>query len=360
MLKLIFRTSFVFFFFISSLTLEAAEKIRSYEVNVNPMRMNQIALNFEVVKKLSNGFEVYVKEADVEIFLRLAPQAKLLLKNIQSEYKSVENDKLLEVAKYRKFEDVERDLQAFVSKYKDLATLETYGLSGEGRKLYALKISTSKNENIPLKNKPQVMITAATHGDELITVEVLFSLLNELLEGYGKDSRLSKILEGRDLYFIPVVSPDSFEARERYVLGVDPNRSFPWPLNENNKSVDCIQSLMKFTNAHQFMGSLDLHAYGKLVMFPWAYKSTPPEDKDEVLMKDLVQSMARENKYKAGQISTTIYVAKGSSADYFYWKKQTQAIAVELSNQKVPAYNTIPKVVDEAREMVWTFLEHFN
>ena len=360
MVKHIFITSFVFLSLISSYSLKAAEKIRSYEVNVNPMKMNQIADSFEVVKKLSNGFEVYVKEQDVEAFLKLAPQAKLLLQNIQSEYKSSENEKLLEVSKYRKFEDVERDLQTIVSKYKDLATLESYGLSGQGRKLYALKISTSKRENNNSKIKPQLLITAATHGDELITVEVLFSLLNELLEGYGKDSRLSKILEGRDLYFIPVVSPDSFEARERYVLGVDPNRSFPWPLNINNKSVDCILSLMNFTNAHQFNGSLDLHAYGKLVMFPWAYKSTPPDSKDEVLMKDLVLSMARENQYKAGQISTTIYVAKGSSADYFYWMKQTQAIAVELSNQKVPSYNTIPKVVDEAREMVWTFLEHFN
>ena len=351
-------TSFVFLSLISSYSLNAAERIRSYEVNVNPMRMNQIADHFEVVKKLSKGFEVYVKEQDVETFLKLAPQAKLLLQNIQSEYKSLENEKQLEVGKYRKFEDVEQDLQTIVSKYKDLATLESYGLSGEGRKLYALKISTSKKDN--QKNKPQVMITAATHGDELITVEVLFSLLNELLEGYGKDSRLSKILDGRDIYIIPVVSPDSFEARERYVAGVDPNRSFPWPLNVNNKSVDCILSLMNFTNAHQFSGSLDLHAYGKLVMFPWAYKSTPPEAKDEILMKDLVSSMARENQYKAGQISTTIYVAKGSSADYFYWMKQTQAIAVELSNQKIPAYKTIPKVVDEAREMVWTFLEHFN
>jgi predicted deacylase len=322
--------------------------------------MNQIADRFEVVKKLdlNRGYEVYVKEEDVLAFLDLAPNAKLILSNIQSTFKSDKNEKQLEVAKYRKFEDVETDLLALVAKYKDLASLESYGVSSQGRKLYALKIKTPQKEGS--KNLPQVMVTAATHGDELITVEVLFSLINELLAGYGKDTRLTKILEGRELYFIPVVSPDSFEARERYVAGIDPNRSFPWPENANNRPADCILSLMNFTNAHQFAGSLDLHAYGKLVMFPWAYKSTPPESSDAVVMEDLVQRMAKENQYKAGQISTTIYVAKGSSADYFYWKKKTQAIAVELTNQKVPAFKTIPKIVNEAREMVWTFLEHFN
>jgi hypothetical protein len=95
-------------------------------------------------------------------------------------------------------------------------------------------------------------------------------------------------------------------------------------------------------------------------MYPWGYTKTPPESKDEVIMSDLVQTMARQNQYKAGQISTTIYIAKGSSADYFYWKKNTQAIAVELANQKVPPYGKIPSIVNEAREMIWTFLEHFN
>lgn len=343
------------FLYLAIFNLYAAEQIRSYEVSVNPMRMNQIAESFEVVKKKGSSYEVYVKEEDLAKFLSLAPHAKLLLKNIQAEYKSQDFISQLNLSKYRTFSDVERDLGLLAEKYKDLATLETYGKTKEGRKLYALKVSTSKSQN-----KPQLMITAATHGDELITVEVLFALMNELLAGYGQDSRLTKMLDGRDLFFIPVVSPDSFEARERYVQGIDPNRSFPWPLNTANKPLDCIQALMDFSQAHNFSGSLDLHAYGKLVMFPWGHTKNAPSAKDEVLFKDLVSSMARENQYTAGQISTTIYVAKGSSADYFYWQKNTQAIAAELGNQKVPPFNNIPKIVTEAREMMWTFFEHFN
>lgn len=327
----------------------AAEKIRSYQVSVNPLKMNKIAKQFEVVQKLEKGFEVYVLEERVAEFLKLAPNAVLLQQNIHSETA----DKAIPV--YRNYTQVENDLKAFATDYKDLATLETYGTTKQGRKLYALKLSTGG------ENKPRLMITAATHGDELITTEVLFNLTGELLKGYKVDARLTKMLEGRDIYMIPVVSPDSFEARQRYVQSMDPNRSYPWPEDPNNKTVDVIQSMMDFTNKMKFTGSLDLHAYGKLVMYPWGYtRKAPTNAADVVTFKDLVVSMAKDNQYKAGQISTTIYVAEGSSADYFYWKTGTKALAAEIGKEKIPHWDKIPAITTEAREMVWTFLEYFN
>lgn len=334
---------------LANVALAAPEIIRSYQVNVNPLKMNKIARQFEVVQKLEKGFEVYVLEEKVEEFLKLAPDAVLLQKNIHSE----NADKAIPV--YRNFTQVENDLKTFANTYKNLATLETYGVSKEGRKLYALKLSTGG------ENKPRLMVTAATHGDELITTEVLFNLTGELLKGYGNDSRLTKILNGRDIYIIPVVSPDSFEARQRYVQSMDPNRAYPWPDDPNNKTVDVIQSMMDFTNKMKFTGSLDLHAYGRLVMYPWGYtRKAPTNAADVVTFKDLVTSMAKDNQYKAGQISTTIYVAEGSSADYFYWKTGTKALAAEIGKEKIPHWDKIPAMTTEAREMVWTFLEYFN
>ena len=334
--------------FILALNVFSAETLRSYQVSVNPLKMNKIAAIFEVLKKLSKGFEVYVQEERVAEFLRLAPQAKLLEKKVNdfSETKGLNQ--------YRKFSDVEVDLKKIAETYPQLATLQTYGVSKQGRNLYALKLSTEG------ENKPRLMVTAATHGDELITTEVLFALTQELLAGFGKEERLTKILNDRDIFIIPVVSPDSFEARERYVQGKDPNRSYPWPERPENPSVDVIQAMMNFTNSMKFTGSLDLHAYGRLVMYPWGYTRKAPPANDVTGFKDIVQTMAKDNQYEAGQISTTIYVAAGSSADYFYWKTGTRAIAAELGRDKVPAFSKIPTVVNESREMVWSFLEYFN
>ena len=349
MLKLILS----FFILLSVVPAFATEEIRSYSVFTDSvLNMNLIAERFEVVKRLSKGFEVYVKENDVNSFLKINSGAKLLQKNIHTQ---IFDDKNTNLNKYRKFFQVEADLKNLVIQYKNLATLETYGVSKEGRNLYSLKISTGESER-----KTKVMITAATHGDELITTEVLFTLTNELLAGNEKDPRLAKILKSHDIYIIPTVSPDSFEARERYVDGKDPNRSFPWPENVNNGGVDCINALMAYTDKIKFAGSLDLHAYGRLVMYPWGYTTKAPDAGDEVIFHDLVIAMARDNQYQAGQISTTIYVAKGSSADYFYWKSKTKAFAAELGDQKIPDFGKIPSIVNEAREMVWTFLENIN
>ncbi|MBC7711832.1 MAG: succinylglutamate desuccinylase/aspartoacylase family protein [Rhizobacter sp.] len=335
-----------------STTIFAAEKIRSYQVSENPLKMDKIARQFEVVQKLTHGFEVYVLEEDVEAFLKIAPHAVLLEKNVhENELQNLEKS----ATQYRDFAKVESDLKTIAATYPKLTSLDTYGVSKEGRTLYSLKVSTGG------ENKPKLMVTAATHGDELITTEVLFSLTNELLAGYGKDSRLTKILDSRDIYIIPVVSPDSFEARERYVQRQDPNRSYPWPENPTNKTVDVIEAMMNYTNKMKFTGSLDLHAYGRLVMYPWGYtKKAPVNTADVGGFKDIVQSMAKDNQYTAGQISTTIYVAEGSSADYFYWKTGTKAIAVEIGREKIPSYNKIPSIVNESREMMWTFLEYFN
>ena len=328
----------------------ASDAIRSYQVIVNPIKMMKIANQYEVVKRLKDGFEVYVPEESVKHFLTLVPDAALLEKNIHAKF---ERDI---VKNYKKFSDVEQDLNNFANTYKQMATLTDYGVSKSGKKLYALKVDTKVNPS----NKPEIMITAATHGDELITVEVLISLMDEMLSQYGKNERITKILDNRVIYFIPVVSPDSFESRSRYVEGVDPNRSYPWPENQTNKPVNVIQSLMNFTNSHKLAGYLDLHAYGQLVMYPWAYTEAAPASSDVVVMNDLVNDMAKENKYTAGQISTTIYIAKGSSADYYYWKNKTRAIAVEIGTDKVPSYSKIPAVIKESREMIFRFIENFN
>ncbi len=333
-----------------SYSLFASDSIRSYQVNTTSIKMLEIANKFEVVKKLNLGFEVYVKETSVNEFLKIVPNAKLLERNIHAifEEKSSQN--------YKKFNDVERDLLGLETNYKEITKLITYGQSANGKKLYALKLDTLVNQG----KKPEIMITSATHGDELITVEVLISLMNELLSQYGKDNRITKMLDGRVIYFIPVVSPDSFEMRSRYVEGEDPNRAYPWPEKPKNGNVGVINSLIEFTNNHQFIGSLDIHAYGKLIMYPWGYTTTAPNGTDASIMQNLVQDMAHDNQYAAGQISTTIYIAKGSSADYYYWKKKTRAIAVEIGNEKVPKYSKIPNVVNESREMIFKFIESFN
>jgi hypothetical protein len=309
--------------------------------------MDVVAEEFEIVKKLADGFEIYVPDSKEKRFLQLAPKAELI---------PTTHLKSLDLAGYRTITSVEAELKQLVIQYPALAKLESYGKTGSGHTLYALKIS----DNVQVdEDEPELMITAATHGDEIITVEVEMELILQLLQNYEKDPRLTKMINEKELYFIPVVNPQGYSRKDRYANNTDPNRDYPYPGNESKKSVDCIDSIMKFVQSRNFKGSIDLHAYGKLIMFPWAYTKNSPPKEDEVNFEYLTNSMAEINKYEAGQISKIIYVAKGSSADYYYWKHKTLALGIELSTSKAPPYGAVPKVVEESKEMIWRFIEHF-
>ena len=83
--------------------------------------------------------------------------------------------------------------------YPGLAKVIKYGKSNKGRELLALKIS----DNVATDEaEPKVLLTAATHGDELITVEVLMELTKQILAGYKSDLKFTDMVNTKELYII--------------------------------------------------------------------------------------------------------------------------------------------------------------
>jgi murein tripeptide amidase MpaA len=332
-------------------TARAHEVLQSFLVDSKNQNLTQISQHFEIKQKKNKFYEVYVLKEKVDEFLKLAPHAKLLSEDINSELRNKNLDG------YHKYHEVKSLYQKFVKDYPSIVSLEKYGESRKGNELFSLKISDNVTKS---ENEPKLLITSATHGDELITVEVQIRLVKELLEKAQTDTRIQNMISNYELYFIPVVNPDGFLRRNRYAGRTDPNRDYAWPERPNKQTKSlCIQNLISFFDKHQFVGSLDIHASGKMVMFPWAYTRESIQASDFNFMDQLTQKMASHNQYKHGPISKVIYVAKGSSADYYYWKYKTVAIAVELTTSKAPRSTRIAGVVDESREMLWTFIESF-
>lgn len=330
----------------------AEEVIQSFKVNKANPNIQKIADLFEVKDQLKESFLVYVLKEKVSQFKTLAPKATIVSLDINADIK----DKNLQG--YHKFDEVKELYYEFAKNHSDVAKIEVFGQSAKGHELFALKVSDNVHAD---ENEPRLMITSATHGDELITVEVQLRLVNELLEGASTNPRLKRMIDDHELYFIPVVNPDGFTRRSRYSRGrVDPNRDYPRPDKPNRVSkVTCIKHLINFYHKYDFKGSMDIHASGKMVMFPWGYTKEEISSADFNFMSKLTQEMAKENKYRHGPISKVIYVAKGSSADYYYWKNGGIALAIELTTSKAPSAKRIPAVVDEAREMTWKFIESF-
>ena len=67
--------------------------------------------------------------------------------------------------------------------------------------------------------------------------------------------------------------------------------------------------------------------------------------------------MAEANRYTYGPIADVIYLAPGSSADYYYWKKGSLSLGIEMGQDKVPSPSEFPAYFESQEESTWRFLE---
>ena len=305
--------------------------------------MARVAARFEVLKRTEEGYEILVPSEQAG---ELPAEAKLLVADIREESSRADR------AGYHTIQTVESEHKQIATDHADLASLETYGFSEEGRPLYVLTLNGTGGES-----KPALLFTGATHGNELISTEVIFGQISALLAGYRKDSRLTALVDNHTLHFIPVVNADGYSRRERYANGVDPNRDYPYPDEPARRSNAAIQAIMSFVGAHAIKGSIDYHSYGELVMYPWAYTSGAVPDRAK--FEALTAKMAQATGYRHGQISRILYDAPGSSADYYYWKYGTVGVAVEIGNAFAPPTSQIAGFVREQLEPTWQFIENF-
>jgi len=316
-------------------------------------QLQAITEKYEIHREENGSYEVIVPANEFKDFLNLAPEAELIDWDIKSIFRRLDESEPGWREQYHKFNQVEAILQEYEKNFPNLVHLEVYGKSAQGRPLYALRLSAAPGA------APEIMLTAATHGDELITVEVLLAITEKLIKGYGTDPKINRILSSHTLYILPVINPDGFVSQDRYDNGRDPNRSYPWPQNPGAEPTPSIKAVMKFFQDHHFVGSIDFHASGKLLMYPWAYTEDEAETEKLQWFRTTTQAMAKLNGYRAGQISRILYAAPGSSADYYHWKNQTFALGIEMASSKVPSPSQIPNVIKENVESTLLFLEYF-
>jgi len=315
--------------------------------------MRKIASLFEVEHRHGAGYEIIVPAHRAAELLALAPEARLLEHDINAKYDRLNGDWM---KGYHDFTSVESHLRRIVAEHPEIATLEEYGKSKEGRPLFVLKLSDNVAQD---ETESEVMMTSSTHGDELISVEVLFGILDALVAGYGNDTRITRMIDEHELFFIPVVNPDGYTRKSRYANGVDPNRDYPWPNDPSKSPNECIKAVMSFFQGRDIKGSIDYHASGGMVMYPWAYTSQSVPSIDERKFASLTAKMAATNGYQHGQIPDLLYTAQGSSADYYYWKKASISLGLEIGDSKIPSSSSIPRYVKENLEAAFLFIEAF-
>lgn len=261
-------------------------------------------------------------------------------------------------ARYHSFEEVEAFVELIAERNPGHVALDTYGESDAGRALYVIKFSDDVDTDDP--DEPDLLLNYSIHGDEIITVEAALWLMHALAESYGRDPRVTALVDSHEIYVAPVVSPDSFVARRRRVDGVDPNRNFPWDDDPNRTSIGIITAARDLYTSRDFAGTLDYHAFGQLILLPFGGSFDTPANFDDI--EAVGRRLGEVADYRVDPISTIFGTTQnGGSVDYYHWKGggDTINIGIELTTSKSPPASRIPEVSETAVEIALRFVESF-
>uniref|UniRef100_A0A8C1YYD4 Carboxypeptidase D, b n=1 Tax=Cyprinus carpio TaxID=7962 RepID=A0A8C1YYD4_CYPCA len=110
---------------------------------------------------------------------------------------------------YYNYADMTNRLQRFSQKYAHICSLVSIGQSVEGRELWVTRITTSPTADVP--GKPRFKYVGNIHGDEALSRQLLVYLIEYLLTQYGRDVRVTELVNRTDIYIMASMNPDGFE-----------------------------------------------------------------------------------------------------------------------------------------------------
>ncbi|XP_040327898.1 carboxypeptidase A2 isoform X1 [Herpailurus yagouaroundi] len=291
---------------------------------------------------------------------------------------------------YHTLEEISQAMDNIVAEHPGLVSKVNIGHSFEKRPMTVLKFSTGGD-------KPAIWLDAGIHAREWVTQATALWTANKIASGYGNDVSITSILDMMDIFLLPVTNPDGYvfsqtknrmwrKNRSRIpgsrCVGVDLNRNwdagFGGPGASQNPCSDSyrgpqatceveVKSIVNFIQSHgRIKAFITLHSYSQLLMFPFGYTCTKPDNFDE--LNEVAQKAARSltslhgTKYKVGSICSVIYQASGGSIDWSYDYGIKYSFAFELRDTGrygflLPANQILP-TAEETWLGLKTIMEH--
>ncbi len=124
---------------------------------------------------------------------------------------------------YYSYDMVVSALQALHQAYPQLTVLDEVGKSEEGRSIYCLTINNPATGKA--LDKPGVYVDGNIHGNEIQGGEVCLYLLDYLLGHYGQNPEVTRLVDTRCFYVVPVVNVDG---RYHFFCRCQQSQQQPW------------------------------------------------------------------------------------------------------------------------------------
>eukprot|EP01112_Ceratiomyxa_fruticulosa_P017598 TRINITY_DN550_c0_g1_i1.p1 TRINITY_DN550_c0_g1~~TRINITY_DN550_c0_g1_i1.p1 ORF type:complete len:485 (-),score=109.74 TRINITY_DN550_c0_g1_i1:163-1617(-) len=254
------------------------------------------------------------------------------------------------------------------------------GRSVQGRELWGVEFSDNPGVNEPLE--PEFKFVANIHGDEVVGRMLVLYYADLLCTHYGLNTelgrRITNLVETTHIYLLPSMNPDGFERATRSnAHGSDLNRDFPDQFISNRNTPTGrqpeTQAMMTWTSTHNFVLSASYHGGAVVANYPYDGNSnsrsgvyTPSPD-DQVY-KDLAirysnlhTTMHSSNEFTNGITNgAEWYVLYGGMQDWNYLWYGCLELTLEVSQDKYPRPETLPRYWSQNMEAMLSYNELVN
>ncbi len=229
------------------------------------------------------------------------------------------------------------------AEHSDLVdTPVSIGTSVQGRDIMMIRMSSATGPSY----KPAMFFTALTHAREPGGNACLIDFADWLATNYDSDTMATWILDNTQVYFVPIVNPDSYilncnpmggstRKNQSSPDGVDLNRNYPyqWGYDDEGSSPDPYdetyrgpsagsepetQTVMNLIDSIDPVGGIHYHTYGGYLLRPFGYNNS--NTADEATYAAWSAAMTEYNGYASGQCGDVLgYNANGDAVDWTYW-----------------------------------------
>lgn len=279
--------------------------------------------------------------------------------------KSLKNNAL---DNYPTHADITKKLERAVAKLPGKMKLFSIGKSIRGKELWVVKIS----DNVEVDEvEPEFKYISSMHGDEITGRELTTFMIEEIAEKYGKDPKITELVNNTEIFIMPSMNPDGSEMKQRgNANGVDLNRNFPdWTSGAQNSSARAQQenkAVMAWQATRQFALSANFHGGAVCVNYPWdsTYERHPLDRlvvELSTIYADLNPEMRSSTEFSGGITNgADWYVVKGGMQDWSAHYHNDLQVTIELSGQKWPKYSDIPGFWERNRDSMYAYLREIH
>lgn len=260
---------------------------------------------------------------------------------------------------YHTYAEINDELHKLAAAHPQIAQVSSIGKSVEGRDLWALKISDNVAQDEP---EAETVFLGGHHAREWIAVDVPFLLASQLVNQYGTDTTITRLVNQSEIWIVPMVNPDGHQysvTNDRLwrknrrnngdgTFGVDLNRNYGYQWGGPGSSGDTFseiyrgpapfsepetQAVRDFLQQRQTRALISYHNFSQLVLYPWGYTNAPAPDAP--LLQSLAVAIADRIRVVHAvtytpQQSAELYLASGDTTDWLYGVRNVPSFTIEL------------------------------